>query len=229
MAQVHNETDFVVPDKQKGHFKFNQSAADLLYCHYCNQSFYYKAQVVEHIHKEHTFPYQCDKCKQGFVLKKFLDNHLRQAHGVEVEVSIENEDENNDTEEVLKHLLELKSVSAVSPKCISDNITPLENSEGVPGMALLSPPDTDSHENLLSIQNTDNCGTSTSATSLLLEVAKDSGTVHYFIQQGHRNDKKNQMDNNQPVFEDIASLLLVAEEAQTNNLCLSSVDKQKQN
>lgn len=213
MVQMHNETDFVVKNGRQGRFKYSRTAADLLYCHYCNQGFYYKAQVVQHIHQEHTFPYRCDKCKQGFVLKKFLDNHLRKAHGIEVEVPPDNEEaeeENNDAEEALENSTELKSESTILPKC---SIATFENSEGIPSETILSPPNTECSEDLLGIPGTDSYGVSTAATSLLLEVAKDGSTVHYFIQHDNTNDKGNQMDNNQQVIEDIASLLLVAEEA----------------
>lgn len=200
MTQVHNDTDFVVTNSQRNRFKYNRTAEDLLYCTYCKTGFYYKAKLVEHIHQEHLsyFPHRCNKCKQGFLEQKFLENHLKKAHNI---------DESTNSELLEKDTSNEQPVEALSEELPKDDVNSSE----------------ECCEELLPVAEGSNYEVPTAP--LLVEVSNVDNTIHYLIQ--HTDQEHDDSENNQQVIENIASLLLVAEQA-SNKESLPMVNMQSQ-
>ncbi|PVD19001.1 hypothetical protein C0Q70_21560 [Pomacea canaliculata] len=106
MATVHDLPGFKAPQGRPPRFKYNRTDEDVQCCSACGEKFFYKAQLVQHVHSTHiaAFPYHCDTCQQGFLEEQFLQVHRLKAHGVPIK---QQEDEVEGA----------ASVESLSPSC----------------------------------------------------------------------------------------------------------------
>ena len=85
MATEHSLLDFQAPAGRRPHFKYNRSEEDELSCGMCDSKFFYKSQLVQHVFNSHNdaFPFHCDVCQQVFLERYFLVLHCKRAHAIE--------------------------------------------------------------------------------------------------------------------------------------------------
>ncbi|XP_064611435.1 zinc finger and BTB domain-containing protein 17-like [Liolophura sinensis] len=98
MKVAHGDEAYKASNLGRQRFKYNRTPDDLFYCTYCSSSFFYKAKMVEHIHKAHAneFPFVCTICSQGFLMRSYLRKHKKAAHDLVDDQAGENSDDDDD-------------------------------------------------------------------------------------------------------------------------------------
>lgn len=190
MASEHAILDFKAPDGRRAHFKYHLSEDDVLHCNFCGQNFFYKTQLVEHIHLAHgsSFPFHCDRCKQGFLELQFLVVHQKHAHGIIPDP--------NSTEFVAE-------IAVNTPLAESDEVSPYDT------VRRNDPGGNRMETNYLITDDTANSLPKHSEMSYIVRVENGESTIQYVIQHTEGSDAV----SGESVVQDIASLLLAAEQS----------------
>lgn len=172
MKVAHGDEAYKASGLGRQRFKYNRTADDLFYCTYCSSSFFYKAKMVEHIHKAHAneFPFVCTICSQGFLMRSYLRKHKKAAHDLVDDQTGENSDDDDDEMNKLS-LTEDKDQSKSSA-----HITVLDDTSSHKERSTASLAMTD-HIDMDDLELND----AAAAASVLVEVASGSLT-HYVIQ-----------------------------------------------
>lgn len=195
MATVHDLPGFKAPQGRPPRFKYNRTDEDVQCCSACGEKFFYKAQLVQHVHSTHiaAFPYHCDTCQQGFLEEQFLQVHRLKAHGVPIKQQ-EDEVEGAANVESLSPSHALMSVAdlpGVNPNHLRTNTQEV-------AMQLQMQSDGPYAEGFHLGASLASLGVG----SYVIEVEEGEHTVKYVIEHSE--------DTAVPDVEDIASLLLVA-------------------